>query len=519
MAFPALLAYYALLILLSAHGLHRAWLCLRLLRKPRAVEGPSLVPDAELPIVTVQLPIYNEMYVAGRLLDAVAAFDWPRERLEIQVLDDSSDETSQLLATQVDELTQRGFDVAHIRRSARDDYKAGALAHGLETAKGDFVAIFDADFVPQRTFLRAAMPSLLADDEVGCVQARWEHINRGHSLLTQVQAVLLDAHFAVEHEARQRSQHFLNFNGTAGVWRRRAIEEAGGWSGDTLTEDLDLSMRAQLAGWRFVYRHDLGAPSELPTETNAFKRQQRRWVRGSLQTTRKLLARVWRSPGIPFATRLEASFHLLNNANYPVALGMLLLALPTAGVATELHPWTMAVDFWLLGFGILPILAYFFIGQMRVGRSPLVALLLLPATLAVGAGIVWNNTRAAVLGLFGGRSEFVRTPKYAVQNLDDTWVGKRYFAGKSFFAIGELVLAVLCGVAALTAAQHGKLPSALLFGIFACGNLQIGLGSLLATTSERLRRGFAILRRSRTASATSSDATAPSKNAIRRSSV
>ncbi|MFQ5720351.1 MAG: cellulose synthase family protein, partial [Acidobacteriota bacterium] len=279
--------YLALLGALSLYGIHR-WFLLWFARRPMA--GPDRSPRAGGPVpwVTVQLPVFNERLVVEGLIDATCAIDWPRDRLEIQVLDDSTDDTADLVAERVRQARAQGFIIHHVRRARRHGYKAGALAAGLTTARGEFIAVFDADFVPPRNFLQATVFEF-DDPQVGMVQARWGHLNRRRSWLTRIQAVFLDGHFLVDHVARTRSGCFFNFNGTAGIWRRRCIEDAGGWQADTLTEDLDLSYRAQLRGWRFVYRPDVLAPAELPARMSSFRSQQHRWAKGSIQTARKLL--------------------------------------------------------------------------------------------------------------------------------------------------------------------------------------------------------------------------------------
>ncbi|MEZ5989787.1 MAG: glycosyltransferase family 2 protein [Planctomycetota bacterium] len=501
MDLAAILACYALLLLLSVHGLHRALLVVRLLRH-RPVDGgvgragprPAPPPAAELPVVTVQLPLYDELYVVDRLLEAAAALRWPREKLEIQVLDDSQDETVEAVRRKVAELRARGFDARQVRRRTREGFKAGALAFGLAggdgepPARGRFVAIFDADFVPRPDFLERTVPVLMADDGLALVQARWDHLNRDHSLLTRVQAVFLDAHFAVEHEARQRAGRFLNFNGTAGVWRREAIERAGGWSHDTLTEDLDLSFRAQMAGMRFHYLNDLGVPSELPVEMNAFKGQQHRWAKGAIETSLKLLPTLLRRRDLPLGVRLEGAFHLTCNLAYPLMGLVSLLALPVALAvergATEVPA---ALDGYLLGLGILPVLVFFLVGQLRVGRRLLPSLLLLPASLAIGVGLCVNNTRAVLEAAAGRRSPFVRTPKYRVDARGDTWLGKKYRAARDLAPLLELALGLGSGAASWLCLRNGILGLGLLDALFASGYLYVGLHSTMPAAMERLR--------------------------------
>src|SRR3954465_15968831 len=323
-----LVLYFFVLSILAIYGWHRYYL-VYLYMKNRDKVPPAQAPlgAAAMPRVTIQLPIYNEMYVADRLIDAVCEMDYPRELLEIQVLDDSIDETTDIAELAVRRHAARGFDISYVHRVDRRGYKAGALEAGLRLAKANFIAIFDADFIPPRDFLIKTLPHF-ADGKVGMVQARWGHINQDYSLLTKIQAILLDGHFVLEHGGRNRGGRFFNFNGTAGVWRRTAIESAGGWQHDTLTEDLDLSYRAQLAGWHFVFVPGLVAPAEVPVEMNAFKSQQHRWAKGSIQTCRKLLPRILQS-NLPLRVTAEAFFHLSANFNYPLMCVLSVLMAPS----------------------------------------------------------------------------------------------------------------------------------------------------------------------------------------------
>jgi cellulose synthase/poly-beta-1,6-N-acetylglucosamine synthase-like glycosyltransferase len=319
-------AYFIVIAVLAVYGFHRSQLLYILWRTRKNAPVPKELFQ-EKPLVTIQLPMFNELYVAERLLDAVALIEYPRDRLEIQVLDDSIDETRELMKKKCEALRAKGLDVIYLHRTDRSGFKAGALEAGLAVAKGEFVAIFDADFIPPPTLL-LEMIDHFTDERVGMVQARWEHINRDFSTLTKVQAILLDGHFLVEHAARNRSGRFFNFNGTAGIWRKSTIQDAGGWQHDTLTEDLDLSYRAQLKGWRFVYLPQIVAPAELPVEMNSFKTQQFRWAKGSIQTMRKLLPMIWRAK-LPWKVKSEALFHLTNNFAYGFLVLLAMLSLPT----------------------------------------------------------------------------------------------------------------------------------------------------------------------------------------------
>src|SRR5262245_26641174 len=387
MAAIVLTLYFVALLALAALGFHRIHL-LRLLRRHRRRRSPLAPPPvlpeaAEVPFVTVQLPLYNEASVAPRLLEAVCRLEWPRDRLEIQVLDDSTDDTLAVVESLAARLRTEGTEVRVLHRARRDGYKAGALAAGLAEARGTLIAVFDADFVPGPEFLREVVPAF-ADPGVGMVQARWGHLNREHSWLTRVQALLLDGHFLVEHAARFRSGRFFNFNGTAGVWRRACIEDAGGWQRDTLTEDLDLSYRAQLAGWRFVFQDATIAPAELPVEVAAFKGQQHRWAKGSIQTARKLLPRILAAP-LPLAVRLEALLHLTANAGYLVLLAFSLL-LPPAMLVRLHTPWPLAalLDVTLYALSTLAFWAFYVAADRQGGGDGRRALRTMPMLMVLG---------------------------------------------------------------------------------------------------------------------------------------
>lgn len=377
-------------------------------------EPDALPPPAEAPclVVTVQLPLYNEAYVAERLIDACARLDWPSRRLEIQVLDDSTDETTALAEARVRHWQQRGLDVVLIHRDRRAGYKAGALANGLRLARGDTIAVFDADFVPPPDVLRRTVPLLFSAPDVGMVQARWGHLNPGDTLLTGVQAFGLDTHFAIEQRVRERLGCFMNFNGTAGVWRRACIEEAGGWQSDTLTEDLDLSYRAQLRGWRFHYAGDVEVPAELPVSISAFRAQQFRWTKGAIETALKVLRPLWTSAQ-PRRVKWEGTFHLTAHVVYPFVLLVALLHAPLLWMAhTGQGPG--AGYFALMGLGLAGF-AGFFLAQLfaqrhlypRWGRR----LALFPVFMAGSMGMACSNTLALGQALLGRRTAFVRTPK------------------------------------------------------------------------------------------------------------
>lgn len=404
--------YFATLCGLSVYGAHRSLLVWSYLRgQRRAKVQPA--SDA-LPRVTVQLPIFNERHVAERLISAVACMRYPRDRFEVQVLDDSTDATREIAARAVRRWRARGVAIRYLHRTSRDGFKAGALREGLSVATGDLIALFDADFMPPPDFLERAIAPF-ADPRVGMVQARWGHANRNYSLLTRAQALLLDGHFVLEHGGRYRGSCFFNFNGTAGIWRRAAIEDAGGWQADTLTEDLDLSYRAQLAGWRFVFLQDIVVSAELPVEMNAFKSQQHRWAKGSMQSCRKLLPAVLRAP-LPFRVKLEAALHLTANLNYLLLLALSILIVPAIAARTGPggDPRLLWIDALFFAAAAVSVSSFYGVSQRALGGRWQARLRDLPATIALGLGLAVNNAVAVIEALTSRTGEFRRTPKYGV---------------------------------------------------------------------------------------------------------
>ena len=388
--FACLIAYCGIVVLLGLYGFHRYQL-LRLFRKHRDVPDLPLSSFTSLPRVTVQLPLYNEFHVVERLLQAVGRIDYPRDLLQIQVLDDSQDETSDRARRIACKLEVEGLDIEYIHRRDRTGFKAGALAAGLERASGEFILILDADFVPQPQILHQAI-HYFTDPRIGMVQMRWGHINRHYSLLTRIQSIFLDGHFVIEHTARNRSGRFFNFNGTAGIWRRQAITDAGGWQHDTLTEDLDLSYRAQLAGWKFHFLPEIAVPGEIPVEMDGFKAQQHRWTKGAVQTAKKLLPRVWRS-GQPLAVKVEATFHLTANICYILMLLMALLTLPVLTVRSQLG-WErlLIVDLPLFSFATVAVSGFYMASQKALYPDWKRQIKYLPLLMSIGMGMCINNT-------------------------------------------------------------------------------------------------------------------------------
>jgi len=434
-----LTVYYIVLALLAMYGTHRA-LMVRLYYRHRR-DTPRPAGDLPvLPRVTIQLPIYNEVYVVERLLEAVAAIDYPPELTEIQVLDDSTDETRDVAQRLIARYRERGLDIVHRTRTDRQGFKAGALQAGMESARGEFLLIFDADFVPRPDILRETLP-FFSDPRVGMVQARWEHLNRDYSLLTRVQSIFLDGHFVIEHTARHRSGRFFNFNGTAGIWRRRCLEEIGGWQSDTLTEDLDVSYRAQLAGWKFVYLKDLATPAELPVDMNGFKSQQHRWTKGSIQTGRKLLPAIFRS-SYPWSVKAEAFFHLTNNFSHLLVVLLALLIVPAIIIREQIGWRRLAfLDFPLFFGATFSFIAFYISSQREIGRDWKKTLRWMPLLLSLGIGLSLNNMHAVLEALTNRKSEFTRTPKFGIAGGKGEWRSKKYRAPGNFSLTAEILLA------------------------------------------------------------------------------
>jgi cellulose synthase/poly-beta-1,6-N-acetylglucosamine synthase-like glycosyltransferase len=474
--------YFLTLVVLAAFGMHR-YLMILLYYRYKAQKAMPKAPPERLPRVTVQLPIFNEMYVVERLLRSVTQIQYPRDLLEIQVLDDSTDETTRIAQAAVERYQGEGFDIKCLHRRDRTGYKAGALDAGMKSATGEFVLIFDADFVAPPDVLSKTLGQF-ADPQVAMVQVRWGHINRDYSLLTQVQSVLLDGHFILEHGGRSRSGRFFNFNGTAGVWRRGAILDAGGWQHDTLTEDLDLSYRAQMRGWRFVYLQDVVSPAEIPVEMNAFKAQQHRWAKGSIQTCKKILPQILASP-LPLWLKIEATFHLSANFAFPLMILLSVLMFPAMVIRYNMGWQEMLVVDVPLFLGATFSVCWFYVLSQReiFGRAWTSRIWYLPAVLAVGIGLSVNNTMAVLDAMLGRASEFTRTPKYNVEAVGDDWKQKRYRGSVGCVPMIELLLGVYFTIMfcyAVTAGLWGTLPFVALFqvGFFYTAGLSLLQGSL-----------------------------------------
>ncbi len=472
--------YYLILGTLACYGVHRLMLVVIYWRTRREILVTP-APPAQWPMVTVQLPIFNEMYVAKRLIEAVCHLDYPRDKLEIQVLDDSTDETREIIAQLVDRLSGEGYDIHHLHREDRSGFKAGALEEGLQAARGELVAVFDADFVPNPEFLRRSVPHF-QDTEIGMVQARWDHLNRDYSLLTRAQAILLDGHFVVEHAARHRGGCFFNFNGTAGLWRRRAIEDAGGWEHDTLTEDLDLSYRSQLAGWKFIFLPDLVVPAELPVEINAYKSQQNRWAKGSVQTARKLLGTVLRAP-ISLHAKIEAFVHLTANFTFLLMVFLSVLIFPAMVLRRGEETWKLlAIDLPLFCAATVSVLIFYAVSQGGTGKAGWRRLWQLPAVMGMGIGLAINNSRAVLSGLVRDGGVFHRTPKYCIEQRGDGWAGKTYRLPYDVTFLLETLLAgyfVVCLVMAVHLEMWLSIPFLYLFLQGYLHMFLLGIGPLL----------------------------------------
>ncbi len=476
-----LIPYFIVLVILAAYGGHRYWLVyLYYKHKANKTTEPAAHFQFDgLPRVTVQLPIFNEQYVVDRLLDAVCRLDYPREKLDIQLLDDSTDETVEVARILVERYAALGNPVVYLHRNNREGFKAGALAEGLKAAKGEFVAIFDADFVPPPDFLLNCIHHF-TDPKVGMVQTRWTHINRNYSVLTQVEAILLDGHFVLEHSGRSRSGVFFNFNGTAGKWRRSAIDEAGGWEHDTLTEDTDLSYRAQLKGWKFVYLQDVECPAELPVEMTAFKTQQARWAKGLIQVSKKILPQVLKSD-VSRHQKIEAVYHLTANISYPLMIVLSVLLMP-AMIIRFYQGWfqMLYIDLPLFMASTFSISSFYLVSQKELfPKSWLRSLLYLPLLMSLGIGLTITNTIAVLEALVGKQTAFARTPKYRVESKKDRVGAKKYRKRLGWVPWIELLIGTYFALAIFYAIDNENYFTVPFLVLFVLGYWVTGLMSLL----------------------------------------
>lgn len=471
-----IVVYIVAAVLLAAYSLNTVLLTALFLRHRRRRPAAPLL--SRFPSVTVQLPVYNEQYVVNRLIDAVARLDWPHGQLEIQVLDDSTDVTTGIARAAVRHWRQQGINIHLIHRDSRVGFKAGALAHGLATATGEFIAIFDADFVPPPDFLRRTIPHLLADAGLGLVQARWGHLNADYSLLTRAEALAIDAHFVVEQTARDRSGLYLNFNGTAGVWRRKCIETAGGWHTDTLSEDVDLSYRAQLAGWRLRYLPDVVVPAELPPQIHGFKGQQFRWAKGSIQVARKLAGRLL-AHDAPLWVRLQGLVHLTGYLIHPLMVALLLAVVPLIITRAQ-----APAGFAYLGLATLGPPFLYAVAQRAAYPDWRRRMLSFPVLALIGTGIALSNTQAVAEALLNRKTAFKRTPKFRIEDRHDRWAGKSYALGRDPLVLGELALAGYASRGIVAAWQTGQwyvIPYLLLYAL--------GFGLVATLTLVHSRKG------------------------------
>lgn len=474
-----LIPYFVVLTLLATYGIHRYTLVYLYYKKKKNSTSEPTILFSQLPRVTVQLPIFNEQFVVDRLLQAVCRLEYPKELLEIQVLDDSTDETVNVAHNLVEHYAAQGFQITYHHRTDRTGFKAGALHEGLKSATGEFVTIFDADFVPPPDFLQRIIHHF-TEPKIGMVQTRWTHINRNYSFLTEVEAILLDGHFVLEHSGRARHNVFFNFNGTAGIWRRAAIEDAGGWQHDTLTEDTDLSYRAQLKGWKFVYRQDVECPAELPVEMTAFKTQQARWAKGLIQTGKKILPLVLKS-NQPFRVKLEAWYHLTANLSYPLMVVLSVLLLP-AMVIRFYQGWfqMLYIDIPLFLASTFSISSFYLVSQRELfPRTWPRAILYLPCLMAIGIGLTVTNTCAVVEALIGRQTAFARTPKYRVESRNDVVRSTKYRRRLGWVPWAELLIGSYFVLAVYYAISNENFLTVPFLALFVFGYWYTGLMSLL----------------------------------------
>jgi cellulose synthase/poly-beta-1,6-N-acetylglucosamine synthase-like glycosyltransferase len=484
--------YVGVLVAVAFYGLHRYVLVyLYVKHRHKAYVPKATYAEADLPRVTIQLPMFNEDAVAERIIRATCQIDYPLDKLEIQVLDDSTDHSAEIARRACEEWAAKGYPIKFVHRENRVGYKAGALSEGLDSATGQFIAIFDADFIPPRDILRNCV-HYFTDGQVGMVQVRWDHLNRDASLLTKTQAIFLDAHFVIEHTARNRSGRFMHFNGTAGIWRRTTIDDAGGWQHDTLTEDLDLSYRAQMKGWKFVYLPQHAAPAELPPEVISFKQQAHRWTKGGFQTAIKLLPGILRSKHLSYRIKWEAFFHLTNTVVYPMMVLVTVLTYPMffySDSPLKPYPWSQHLfSFSLFILATCSASTFFVFGQRELfGREAgWKSLLYVPFLMALGVGVSLNNAKAVFEAIWGALrrkpSEFVRTQKYGVTGgkartsfkAQRVWTFKRLY-----MPILELVFgAYMVGCIYIAIWYQFGLAAVPFLLIFASGYLYVGVNSI-----------------------------------------
>ena len=470
--------YTTVLLGLAGYGFHR--LTILYLYFKHGKDRP--IPDREfeeMPLVTIQLPVFNEMYVVDRLLDAVAALDYPQDKMQIQLLDDSTDETVEISKAGAARLRKRGFDAECIHRTDRTGFKAGALENGMKVAKGDYILILDADFVPNSDLLQETIHHF-TNDQIALVQTRWGHLNRNYNALTRVQALFLDGHLELEQTARNRSGRFFTFNGTGGIWRKAAIEDAGGWEHDTLTEDMDLSYRAQLKGWKFIFLKEVETPAELPVDMAGFKNQQHRWTKGSIQCCKKCLPSIWKSK-YSLAIKLEATAHLTANYAYLLLIALCFLIFPKNQWGPDFGQWgNLLINAPIFFFSSMSIVFFYAVAQKSLNpKTWLKEICYLPLLLALGIGMAVNNAKAVIEAMLGHETSFVRTPKYGIEGTQKKEIKKSgYKALKSLTPIVELLFGFFFLFVVLEAAFSGNWPSAILLLPFPVGFFYTSLNSI-----------------------------------------
>src|SRR5262245_49871941 len=481
-----LIPYFTVLIILSIYGLHRYDVIRTYFKYRKNATGEPAKRWTQLPPVTIQLPIYNERYVVERLIDEVTKVEYPRELLQIQVLDDSTDDTAPFAEALVERYRALGFPIEYKHRTNRHGYKAGALQEGLESATGEFIAVFDADFCPPAEFLLRTV-HYFTDPKVGVVQTRWSYLNKDYNFLTEVEAMLLDGHFILEHGARSRAGYFFNFNGTAGILRKSMIADAGGWQHDTLTEDSDLSYRAQLKGWRFVYIPGLDCPSELPVEMHGFQVQQSRWAKGLTQVAKKLLPSILKAP-IPKRVKVEAILHLVPNLSYPLMVVVSALMLPVMIVRFYMGPWQMMfLDLPLIAASFWSISLFYVVAQRELyPKNWKRTVLMLPMLMAVGVALTIINTRAVLEALFGIETSFVRTPKFAIGDRPLKLEARKYRRRSGWLPYIELAVGTYFVGMIVFAVQTYNFLSIPFLALFVGGYYWAGLATLWQEQQGRL---------------------------------
>lgn len=469
-------AYVAVLIGLAGYGSHRLTIIYLYLKHSRNKPVP-LKEFNELPLVTIQLPVFNEMHVVDRLLDSVAALDYPKDKLQIQLLDDSTDDTVNICREGIARLVGRGFDAEHLHRTDRTGYKAGALENGSLYAKGEYLFILDADFVPNPDVLQKTI-HYFSDDNIGMIQTRWGHLNRTFNVLTRIQAMFLDGHLELEQTARNRSGRFFTFNGTAGIWRKSCIADAGGWEHDTLTEDMDLSYRAQLRGWRFIFLNDVETPAELPVDMDGFKSQQHRWTKGSIQVCKKVLPAIWKSK-VPLFVKMEATAHLTSNFAYLLLIVLCFLIYPNQHAPDFGKLTSYIVNLPIFFFASVSVILFYLTSQKALRPDTWwKEIPYLPLLLALGIGMSITNSKAVLEALFNHQTAFIRTPKYGIEQKNSDWKKSSYKAMKTLTPFVEFLFGCFFLFVVIEAMLQGRPASGILLLPFPVGFFYTSLSSM-----------------------------------------